>query len=449
MLQLIHRLYRTLRVAWDATIIYWGYKRTQRRVRSLTTAQADAAWEAQHDRSAQRLYRLCIDLKGLYIKAGQFIGTRADLVPYPYVRWLGQLQDRVPPRPVAEVRATIEREFGRSIEELFAEFDDEPLAAASLAQVHRARLPDGRDVAVKVQYPEVEELVDLDLRNLRAIVRLVAWREPRFDYRAIWAESAQEIPHELDFVREAAMQRRVAVNLQSEPRVILPEVVDTLLTRRVLLTTYIDGVGILDREALERHGVDRVALAETLAGAYGRQIIVDGLFQADPHPGNILVCPDGTLALLDFGLTKQLTDETRFGFSRMIVAASQQNPIAVMETFKELGIRTKHDDPASILNLVRLLFDARPVAGDQSLVQESHAALDYNPIHAIPSDLILIGRVIGLLRGVSASMDIPFTPMEWLLPYAEAVLEGRPPPRQVGPFVPHAPPTIESAPSAQ
>lgn len=444
MLHLTRRLYRTLRVAWDAAIIYWGYKRTQRRVRSLTPVQAGAAWEAQHDRSAQRLYRLCVDLKGLYIKAGQFIGTRADLVPSPYVRWLGQLQDRVPPRPVSQVRATIERELGRPVEELFADFDDEPLAAASLAQVHRARLSDGRAVAVKVQYPEVEELVDLDLRNLRAIVRLVAWREPRFDYRAIWAESAQEIPHELDFVREAEMQRRVAANLRTEPRVILPTVIDTLLTRRVLVTTFIDGVNVLDREALERHEIDRVAVAETLAGAYGRQIIVDGLFQADPHPGNILVCPDGTLALLDFGLTKQLTDATRFGFSRMIVAASQRNPIAVMETFAELGIRTKHDDPASILHLVRLLFDARPVAGDQSLVQESNAALDYNPIHAIPSDLILIGRVIGLLRGVSASMDIPFTPMEWLLPYAEAVLDGRLPPQQVGPFTPAASPTAEA-----
>ena len=221
---LVQRLYRTLRVARDAAVIYWGYKRTQRRVRSLAPDQVDAAWDVQHERSAQRLYRLCVDLKGLYIKAGQFIGTRADLVPHPYVRWLGQLQDRVPPRSVAEVRATIEREFGRPVEELFAEFDHEPLAAASLAQVHRARLPDGRTVAVKVQYPEVQKLVDLDLRNLRAIVRLVAWREPRFDYRAIWAESAQEIPHELDFVREAEMQHRVAANLKTEPNVMLPGV---------------------------------------------------------------------------------------------------------------------------------------------------------------------------------------------------------------------------------
>jgi predicted unusual protein kinase regulating ubiquinone biosynthesis (AarF/ABC1/UbiB family) len=306
-------------------------------------------------------------------------------------------------------------------------------------------LPNGRAVAVKVQYPEVEELVELDLRNLQLIVRLVAWREPRFDYRAIWAESAQEIPQELDFVHEAEMQGRVAANLQAEPGVIFPGVIDTHLTRRVLVTTFIDGFSVLDREALERNEIDRVALAETLAGAYGRQIIVDGLFQADPHPGNILVCPDGTLALLDFGLTKQLTDETRLGFSRLIVAASRRDPIAVLATFDELGIRTKHNDPASILTLVRLLFDARPVAGDATLAQESHAALDYNPVNAIPSDLILIGRVIGLLRGVSASMAIPFTPMEWLLPYAEALLDGRPPPQQVGPFASVPPPSVDAS----
>ncbi len=123
----------------------------------------------------------------------------------------------------------------------------------------------------------------------------------------------------------------------------------------------------------------------------------------------------------------------------MIVAASERDPTAVMATFDELGIRTKHDDPASILTLVRLLFDARPVAGDPALARESHAALDYNPVNAIPSDLILIGRVIGLLRGVSASMAIPFTPMEWLLPYAQAVLDGAEPPSQVGPFMPGSP----------
>ena len=362
------------------------------------------------------------------IKAGQFIGARADIVPAPYVRRLGALHDRVPPRSAALIRATIERELGRPIDELFSNFDDRPLAAASLAQVHRARLPNGRQVVVKVQYPEVRDLVRLDMRNLETVVRLLARRESRFDYRAVAAERAREMPRELDFVHEAEMQRRVAANLAGETRLIVPEVIDGMLTRRVLVNSYVDGARVLDLAALERMGVDRVAVAGALAAAYGRQIMIDGLFQADPHPGNILVRRDGKVALLDFGLTKELLDPVRLGFARLVLASNGRDPAAVLAAFRELGIRTRHDEPASLLTLVCLLFDARPVLGDPAVVRESNAALDHNPINAIPHDLILIRRVIGLLRGVAVSLATPFTPMQMLLPYARAAVEGTPVP---------------------
>ena len=287
------RARRSTRFARDATLIYAGYKWTQRRSRGLSAEQRDRLYDRQHVRAAKRLYRLAVDLKGMNIKTGQFIGTRADLAPPAYVEWLGKLQDQVPPRPFALVRRIVEQELGEPVERLFARFDPEPIGAASLAQVHRATLSDGREVAVKVQYPEVEQLVLIDLANTTRIVNLLARTEPNFDYRSVLAELSVEVPRELDFVREGEMLRLVAANLAHLDQIVLPEVIAGYNTRRVLVTTYLRGVRVLDIEGIRAMGVEPERVAWLLAGAYGHQILGDGIFQADPHPGNILVLPDG------------------------------------------------------------------------------------------------------------------------------------------------------------
>ena len=398
------RLRRSSRVALTAAQIYWGYKRTQRRVRRLAPgSDGGTDWDVQHERAARALYQLAIELKGVHIKAGQFIGTRADLVPEQYVQWLGRLQDRVPPRPAPDVRTDVEAAFGRPLRELFSDFDDEPLAAASLAQVHRARLPDGRDVAVKVRHPDIERLVTIDFRNLRSVVRLVAWREPGFDYRAVVEELEREMPRELDFVREARMLQRVAADLADLEEVVLPEVVDDLLAPTVLVTTFIEGARILDRETIESWGVQPRRLVELLALAYGRQILEHGVFQADPHPGNILVLRDGRIALLDFGLTKQLPEPVRFGFARLVASGAKHDPQGVTAAFRELGIETALDDPESLVELTSLLLDPRPLGdGERQAVGRSRRALSYNPVHAIPS----YARLITHQRITSAGQPI-------------------------------------------
>ena len=381
--------------------------------------------------NAERLYQLAVQLKGLYIKSGQFIGTRSDVVPAPYAKSLSRLQDSVPPRPIVQIRATIEHEFGRPIEALFATFDETPLGAASLAQVHRATLADGRQVVVKVQYPEVGALVRLDLRNLRTLVGIVARREPNFDYRAIVAELGAQIPLELDFVREAEMTRRIGRNFSGITDVVVPRVVDSLVSGRVLVTEYIEGARLLDRERLGHMEIDRVRLARDIAAAYGHQILVDGLFQADPHPGNILVLEGGLVALLDFGLTKELPEAARLGFARLVVAAADHNPAGIVAAFKDLGVKTKSDDAAGVLAITRLFFDAREGRGQEGTagIVRRQQTTRANPVEAIPGDLVLLGRVVGLLRGVCASLGAPLSPMEMLRPYAEAALAGDAPTR--------------------
>ncbi len=427
----VRRLRRSFRVARTGASVYLGYKRTQRRARSLDPGAATALWDARHERVAEQLYHLAIDLKGLFIKTGQFVGTRSDIVPPAYVRSLSRLQDSVPPRPAAEVRDTIERELGRPVSELFATFDDTPIAAASLAQVHRATLSDGREVVAKVQYPEVAALVRLDIRNLRTIVAVVARREPNFDYRAIVNEIATQLPLEVDFEREARMTTLVGKNLAELRHITVPNVVEEMVSRRVLVTEYIEGARLMDRDRLASMEIDRPELARTIASAYGHQILVDGVFQADPHPGNILVLPGGEIALLDFGLTKELPESARLGFARLVLAASERDPVAILAAFEQLGVRTRTQDPADVLGLMSLFFDARPGSRGEArteLASGRREALTRNPIDAIPGDLVLLGRVVGLLRGVCATLGAPLSPMQMLRPFAECALASEPTP---------------------
>lgn len=423
MFENLRRARRSFRVARTGARLYLGYKLTQRRARKMSPEAAAAAWERRHEQSAESLYRLAVGLKGLYIKMGQFISTRSDIVPEPYVRRLSGLQDKVPSRPPSQIRGIIEEQFGQRIGELFAWFDDTPLAAASLAQVHRATLHDGREVVVKVQYPEVADLVRLDLRNLRTIVRFVAWREPNFDYRTIVNEMATQVPAELDFVHEAEMTRRVGENLAELELVGVPRVVPELVRRKAFVTEYVDGTRLLDRHRVEGMGADPEALAARIAGAYGHQIMIDGLFQADPHPGNILALPGGRVVLLDFGLTKELPPGMRLAFARLVVAAGDRDPAGIIRAFRELGVRTKSDDPRELVTLMSLFFEARPLGeARETAIAERNAALSRNPVEAIPGDLVLMGRVVALLRGVCASLGAPLSPMQMLRPSAERAL---------------------------
>jgi aarF domain-containing kinase len=422
MFETVSRLRRSARVARTAGRIYLGYKRTQRKAAKLPPAEAAAAWEVRHEQFAGELYRLATDLRGLYIKSGQFLGTRTDLLPAAYTRSLSRLQDAVPPHPFEVVRRTVEEQFGAALEDLFAAFDEAPLASASLAQVHRARLPDGRDVVVKVQYPEVAGLVRLDVRNLRTLVGLVARLERNFDYRAVVNEIAAQVPLELDFEREAEMTRRVRANLAHLPGVVVPAVVDGYVRPKVLVTEYVEGARLLDVERRDAHAPDRAALAQAITSAYGHQIMVDGLFQADPHPGNILVLPGGRVALLDFGLTKELPEAARRGFARLVLGTANREPETILAAFRELGVRVRNEDPEAILATLAILFEPRPVDGGQAELRERNRVMRANPVEQIPGDLVLLGRVIGLLRGVCASLGAPLSPMQMLRPYAERAL---------------------------
>jgi len=329
------RLWRFVSVLSLAVRVYVGYKSVQLWSRFISDTKAAERYRRQDLRSARALLRTAIKLEGLLIKACQFIGTRADILPDEWVATLSVLHDRVPPRPFEMIRAQIERELGRPLESIYPSFNPQPIASASLAQVHEARLCDGRRCAVKVQYPGIEARVNADLRNLMFVLRILARLEHNFDFRAVAREMLKYVPMELDFVNEGHNCERIGRNLAARADVTVPKVYWELTSRRVLTMEFMEGVKITELEgtAINRHDV-----AQKLVEIYCEQILRDGFFQADPHPGNILVQPGPRLVLLDFGLAKDFPPSFREGVVRLTLAVLTGDQAGIVRAF-EIGIQ--------------------------------------------------------------------------------------------------------------
>jgi predicted unusual protein kinase regulating ubiquinone biosynthesis (AarF/ABC1/UbiB family) len=398
------RMQRTVAVSRTAVRVYRSYKRTQKRVVGLPAPERDAAWRRRHQQSAAEIAATAKRLRGLYIKSAQFLGARADLLPEAYITELSQLHDRVPPLPYEAIRPVLRQGLGAEPEQVFAEFERTPVAAASLAQVHRARLRDGRRVAVKVQYPDIARLVQLDLRNLTMILRLVHRVEKNLDLEPLARAVGKLVPQELDFVNEGRNTEAIAAALAHRGDVVAPGIVWEHTSARVLVTEYIDGIKISDVEALRAQGLDPVAAAERAVDVWGEMVLRTGHFHGDPHPGNILVLDGGRLALLDFGLTARLDPEARDGFAQLSRAAAQRDPVALMAAFKGLGYVAANDSPMAYMGLGRNMTGMGRDGDVQSVnIRLAQALRGFN-IAGVPAEALLVMRVLGLLAGLSARL---------------------------------------------
>lgn len=412
------RAYRSAAVVTVAGGIYLGYKRAQRRIAGLPEAERAAAWQAQHAASARRIATTALRLRGLYVKAAQFLGARADLLPEPYIDALSRLHDRVPPQPYAAIRPVLRDALGGDPERIFASFERWPVAAASLAQVHRATLRDGRRVAVKVQYPDIARLVELDLRNLTLILRAVHRLENNLDFEPLAQAIGRLVPLELDFVNEGRNSEAIAAGLAHRGDVFSPRVVWEHSSDHVLVTEYVDGVKIADVARLRGIGLDPAAVAERAVDAWGEQVLRLGHFHADPHPGNILVMPDGRLCLIDFGLTARLTPAARDATARLVIAASERNPLGVMAAFQSLGFHAVEDSPLAYMGLRSNLLGTGNTE-PESINQRMARALRNFKMQDVPGEVLLIFRVLGLLSGLSARLGRAGTAMPVWRRYAE------------------------------
>ncbi|MEX2446949.1 MAG: AarF/UbiB family protein [Dehalococcoidia bacterium] len=414
----------------------WRWLRVKRRIFGVERMQD--ATHRFHQRAAERVVRRAIKQRGLVIKTCQFLGSRADILMDEYVRTLSLVHDQVPPRPWTEMRPVVERELGTPVTQAYAEFNIEPIAAASLAQVYRARMHDGTDVAVKVQYPGIEQVVRWDLDVIDWLARMWARLETAIDFRPIAQEMRRNAPEEVDFIHEGRAAERVAGLLADRDDVVVPRIYWERSTRRLLTMEYIEGIKINDIPALRAAGVDPPQVADTLIDLYNTMILRHGAFHADPHPGNLFVIPGppgepAKIGLVDFGLTKVFTEAFRQQVIVLTSAIITQRPEAVSATMNDMGFRTRTEDDETYTALGEAFLGDVLRSGkayaDQEMVAEVNQRLGKvlrsNPLIDVPGDVILVARVMGLLSGLGRTLESRTDLLEALIPYldpdAEAV----------------------------
>ncbi len=408
---------------WTVTSdLYLAYAALRERARWSARLVRSEDWELVHRRGAGRLLDTAEELGGTLIKAGQFASTRPDLLPAPYVETLSSLQDRVPPRPQSVIEEAVARELGRPLSEVFSGFDGRPIAAASIAQVHRATLRDGREVAVKVQYPEIADLIEADLGALEAIFEVVARLEPRIQLQPIADYLRWTLPLELDFRREAAAIEELRGALADRDDVVIPEVIEDLTTGRLLVMELVEGAKITDREALVEAGIDPREVAELLVDVYADQLFARGVLHADPHPGNVLVQPGRgkpRLVLLDHGLTLTLEPTLVAALGEMAGAMRSGDLASLKEALREAGLPVDSEtDLDALLQIVGVLLGGEPGGADLSL--EGFGRTLGASVRDIPPMLLLAGRAIGLLEGIARQLDPELDALETVARYARA-----------------------------
>ncbi|MCZ6754071.1 MAG: AarF/UbiB family protein [Gemmatimonadetes bacterium] len=379
--------------------------------------------EAQHQRRAKRLTRTLAELGPTFIKLGQVMGIRADIVPEPYLSAMATLSDQVPPLAPGEAERVIAAAEGQTVDELFEEFDPEPLAAASLGQVHRARYQ-GQDVVVKVLRPGVDDLVQRDLKISFRVLFALHVLFPNHHVRALAAivnEFAKRINEELDFEEEARHAEALRRNFADEPRVVVPRVFEDLTRRQVLVLEYMSGTRIdrlQDRIASGEVRLDD--LIATISELYIRMMLVDGVFHADPHPGNVLLDQQGRIVFLDFGMVLEVEQETRTRLMKTVVAAVRQDADGVINGFYELGILDPDVDRGTVRDAARHLM-AVAHREDMSSRQIQHIVEDvlrtfYQWPLILPSDLVYFGRAAVLVEGIGHHYDPEFNAMAAIRP---------------------------------
>ncbi len=415
-------LSRSLVLATVAADIFVGYTSLRERAKWLSSLVQPRDWQLQHQRSANRVLETAASLGGVLIKACQFASTRPDLLPVVYIRTLAPLQDHMPPRSWSEIEKAITRELGRRPQDVFAQIEREPVAAASIGQVHRARLHDGRQVAVKVQYPDITNLVATDLAVLEQIVKAIARLAPAIQLQPIVDYLQETLPLELDFEHEAASMSSLRTALAHRDDVLVPAVVPDLCTERLLVMEYIDGIKITDREALEQAGISPHEVARLLNDLYADQMLHLGILHADPHPGNLLVQPGPRLVLLDHGLTVPLAPSLVDALRKMVQSLTSGDFDGVTRALAEAGLQLDGQvDITSLLQLVGVLLgngqtsETDETAGDVDAVEVGMQI--GKSIGSIPTDLLLVGRTLGLLDGITKQLDPNMDTMEIIAHY--------------------------------
>jgi predicted unusual protein kinase regulating ubiquinone biosynthesis (AarF/ABC1/UbiB family) len=374
-------------------------------------------------RRARWLTAELLELGSAFIKLGQLLSARPDVLPASWVEELARLQDSVPAFSFETAQALLEQELGERCAEII-DIDPDPLGAASLAQVHRASLRSGRQVVFKIQRPGLERLFRLDLEVMQQVAALLQ-RHPSWGVGRDWVSIAQEcrrvLLRELDFRLEAEHAARFRQQFLDDPGIRIPAVVWELTTRRVLCLDYVPGIKINDREALIEAGIDPAAAAEKGAASYLQQLVRFGFFHADPHPGNLAVARDGALIYYDFGMVGSLSQRLRSRLGRMVTSAAARDAAGLVSELQAAGVIAADIDPGPVRRLVRVMLTEALTPPFSANVLEKLSGdlyeLVYGQPFRLPPELIFVMRALSTFEGVGRSLDPSFSLVAIARPY--------------------------------
>ncbi len=387
---------------------------------------SEANKELNHEKQAIWLKDNLIELGPTFIKIGQSLGTRADLLPLAFVKALGELQDNVPSFPNEIAFARIEKELGRKINEVYAEFDVEPIAAASLGQVYRAKLFTGEEVAVKVQRPNLTAIIKGDIEILRKVTKF-AERFPSLNENADWAGMLREfdetIHEEMDYSAEGKNAERFHESFKEWTNVHVPKIYWNATTEKVLTMEFIHGTKVTALDELRARHVSPEKVNRLLIRTYLKQLLEDGFFHADPHPGNLLVMPDGRLAFFDFGMVGRITPQLQ---SKMIDAffhVIAKDPAGIAQDLIDLDFMKPGSNPEIVKPVVEKMFEfhlnlkLKEVNFKELTYDLADVMYDY-PFR-LPSNFTYIMRALMTLEGIGIITDPEFNFFETAKPYAK------------------------------
>jgi predicted unusual protein kinase regulating ubiquinone biosynthesis (AarF/ABC1/UbiB family) len=401
----------------------------------------------RHRRWAARFRDLAVEMGGVLIKLGQFLSSRADVLPPEITKELAALQDEVPPDPFPPIKSLIEEELRAPLPELFSRFVEEPQSGASLGQTYYAWLPNGDEVIVKVQRPEIEELVATDLAAIKWAIGLIKWYPPirrRVNLDALVREFSRITYEELDYIAEAHNAEDLRTNFAGNPDLFIPRPYWSHTTKRVLTLERADAIKITDYDAITAAGIDRAQVAERVFGTYVQQMLIDGFFHADPHPGNLFVEPrgpepvDGSLSrefvvtFVDFGMAGRITPKDKALLRDLAIHAFNKDVPAAIVDAQKLGFILPGADTRPLQRALYILIDryyGLSVREFASIEVEEMLAMAYElrdiiyefPFQ-IPIDFVLLARTMGILEGLCAGLDPDFNGFIVAEPYIKQLM---------------------------
>ena len=404
--------------------------------------------------TAIRFHNLAVNMGGVLIKVGQWLSARLDVLPPVITEELAGLQDEVRPERFEDIRQVVESEFGAPLEDLFEEFVAEPIAAASIGQVHIARLrrsaagdetAESRPVVVKVQRPNIEKVVETDLAALRVVSRWVEWYKPirkRVDVPALVREFSSTLYAEIDYLNEGKNAQTFKENFLGVPDVIVPEVHWSHTTRRVLTLEDVRAIKITDYDAIDAAGIDRTEVAQRLFDIYLKQVFEDHWFHADPHPGNLFVSPgevkedgrtDFSLVFVDFGMAGKITPNVVSGLRELVIAVVERDGARVIKAYQLMGVLLPGADTELLRQANERAFERFWGKTAPELMElrqteaveflEEFRGLLYNNPFQLPENMILLGRALSILNGMCTGLDANFNLWQSVIPWAEKLVK--------------------------